>query len=56
MNNVAREAALEKIRTSSTTRVILISLGAGSTGLNLVCCSRVILMVSRSRLRDSTRR
>lgn len=44
MRNVDREAALEKIRSSPTTRIILISLGAGSTGLNLVCCSRVILM------------
>ncbi|KAH9474606.1 putative ATP-dependent helicase [Psilocybe cubensis] len=39
-----REAALEKIKTSSTTRVILISFKAGSTGLNLTACNNVILV------------
>jgi len=44
MNKVEREAALEKIKTSSTTRLILISFKAGSTGLNLTCCNNVILV------------
>ncbi|PPQ99319.1 hypothetical protein CVT24_009187 [Panaeolus cyanescens] len=39
-----REAALEKIKTSSSTRVILISFKAGSTGLNLTACNNVILV------------
>lgn len=39
-----REEALRQIRESSTIRVILISFKAGSTGLNLTCCSRVLLM------------
>ncbi|BEJ17181.1 hypothetical protein CspHIS471_0605820 [Cutaneotrichosporon sp. HIS471] len=38
-----REAVLHTIRTSRTTRVILISFKAGSTGLNLTCCNNVIL-------------
>lgn len=39
-----RERNLEKIRNDESTKVILISFMAGSTGLNLTCCSRVILM------------
>lgn len=39
-----REAALERIRSDAATTVILISFKAGSTGLNLTACSRVILM------------
>ncbi|CAK9784152.1 unnamed protein product [Cutaneotrichosporon oleaginosum] len=38
-----REAVLHTIRTSKSTRVILISFKAGSTGLNLTCCNNVIL-------------
>ncbi|KAJ7632980.1 SNF2 family N-terminal domain-containing protein [Roridomyces roridus] len=44
MKPVDREAALEKIRTSKTTKVILISFKAGSTGLNLTACNNVILV------------
>lgn len=43
MNRAARELALNKIRNHDATRVILISFKAGSTGLNLTCCNRVIL-------------
>lgn len=43
MGNAAREASLQAIRTQSEIRVILISFRAGSTGLNLTCCNRVIL-------------
>ncbi|KAF9045436.1 SNF2 family N-terminal domain-containing protein [Panaeolus papilionaceus] len=39
-----REAALDKIKTSNSTRVILISFKAGSTGLNLTACNNVILV------------
>ncbi|TKY87052.1 hypothetical protein EX895_003729 [Sporisorium graminicola] len=39
-----REAALERIRDDPSITVILISFKAGSTGLNLTSCSRVILM------------
>ncbi|KAL1413004.1 hypothetical protein Q8F55_000753 [Vanrija albida] len=39
-----REDVLNKIRTSKSVRVILISFKAGSTGLNLTCCNNVILM------------
>lgn len=39
-----RESALERIRTDASITVILISFKAGSTGLNLTSCSRVILM------------
>ncbi|SJX66547.1 related to ULS1-ubiquitin ligase for SUMO conjugates [Sporisorium reilianum f. sp. reilianum] len=39
-----RESALERIRTDPAITVILISFKAGSTGLNLTSCSRVILM------------
>ena len=38
-----REAALNKIKTDPRTKVILISFKAGSTGLNLTACNRVIL-------------
>jgi SNF2 family DNA or RNA helicase len=38
-----REEVLQTIRTSKTTRVILISFKAGSTGLNLTACNNVIL-------------
>ena len=44
MRKQQREDALEKIRTSTRTRVILISFKAGSTGLNLTCCNNVILV------------
>ncbi|TFK32090.1 SNF2 family N-terminal domain-containing protein [Crucibulum laeve] len=39
-----RERALAKIKSSTTTRVILISFKAGSTGLNLTACNNVILV------------
>jgi SNF2 family DNA or RNA helicase len=39
-----REASLKKIKESDKCRVILVSFKAGSTGLNLTCCSRVILV------------
>ncbi|KAJ9476129.1 putative DNA repair protein RAD16 (putative) [Pseudozyma hubeiensis] len=39
-----RESALERIRVDPSVTVILISFKAGSTGLNLTSCSRVILM------------
>ncbi|SOV05835.1 related to ULS1  len=39
-----REQALERIRSDPSIAVILISFKAGSTGLNLTSCSRVILM------------
>ncbi|KAL4076720.1 SNF2 family N-terminal domain-containing protein [Scleroderma yunnanense] len=39
-----REASLEKIRNSKSTRCILISFKAGSTGLNLTACNNVILV------------
>jgi len=38
-----RAVAVEKIKRSRSTRVILISFKAGSTGLNLTCCNHVIL-------------
>ncbi|EIW80017.1 hypothetical protein CONPUDRAFT_126467 [Coniophora puteana RWD-64-598 SS2] len=44
MKKDARDAALEKIRTSKSTRCILISFKAGSTGLNLTACNNVILV------------
>ena len=43
MRRDARETALRRIRTDGTVRVILVSFRAGSTGLNLTCCNRVIL-------------
>ncbi|KAI0795563.1 SNF2 family N-terminal domain-containing protein [Abortiporus biennis] len=44
MNKLKRDEALEKIKSSKRTRVILISFKAGSTGLNLTCCNNVILV------------
>ncbi|KAI6126880.1 SNF2 family N-terminal domain-containing protein [Pisolithus sp. B1] len=44
MQKDKREASLEKIRTSKSTRCILISFKAGSTGLNLTACNNVILV------------
>ncbi|KAJ3534788.1 hypothetical protein NM688_g7079 [Phlebia brevispora] len=44
MNKVQRDDALERIKTSSKYKVILISFKAGSTGLNLTCCNNVILV------------
>ncbi|KIM92388.1 hypothetical protein PILCRDRAFT_810445 [Piloderma croceum F 1598] len=44
MSKDKREASLEKIRNSKSTRVILISFKAGSTGLNLTACNNVILV------------
>lgn len=44
MKPVEREAALNKIKTDPRVSVILISFKAGSTGLNLTACNRVILM------------
>ncbi|KAJ7286231.1 SNF2 family DNA-dependent ATPase [Mycena rebaudengoi] len=44
MKPVDREAALTKIKNSQTTKVILISFKAGSTGLNLTACNNVILV------------
>ncbi|KAJ7172070.1 SNF2 family DNA-dependent ATPase [Mycena filopes] len=44
MKPVDREAALTKIKKSQTTKVILISFKAGSTGLNLTACNNVILV------------
>ncbi|KAG0693585.1 SNF2 family N-terminal domain-containing protein [Suillus ampliporus] len=43
MTKDKREASLEKIRSSKSTRCILISFKAGSTGLNLTCCNNVVL-------------
>jgi len=39
----ARQEALNRIRSDEGANVILISFKAGSTGLNLTCCNRVIL-------------
>ncbi|SPO40446.1 related to ULS1  len=39
-----RERSLERIRSDPAVTVILISFKAGATGLNLTCCSRVVLM------------
>ncbi|KAJ7681794.1 SNF2 family N-terminal domain-containing protein [Mycena rosella] len=44
MKPADREAALTKIKASQTTKVILISFKAGSTGLNLTACNNVILV------------
>ena len=44
MRNDKRQEALETIKTSTSIRVILISLKAGSTGLNLTSCNNVVLM------------
>ncbi|KDN37414.1 hypothetical protein K437DRAFT_259799 [Tilletiaria anomala UBC 951] len=40
----ARETALHTIKNRDDCKIILISFKAGSTGLNLTCCSRVLLM------------
>ncbi|KAI8972436.1 SNF2 family N-terminal domain-containing protein [Trametes punicea] len=44
MNKIQRDEALAKINGNASTRVILISFKAGSTGLNLTCCNNVILV------------
>ncbi|THH29503.1 hypothetical protein EUX98_g4700 [Antrodiella citrinella] len=44
MTKAKREEALDKIKDSTRTKVILISFKAGSTGLNLTCCNNVILV------------
>ncbi|KAF9467200.1 SNF2 family N-terminal domain-containing protein [Collybia nuda] len=44
MTTKDRETALQKIKSSRSTRVILISFKAGSTGLNLTACNNVILV------------
>ncbi|KIY68112.1 hypothetical protein CYLTODRAFT_351900 [Cylindrobasidium torrendii FP15055 ss-10] len=44
MKPADREIALNRIKTDPKVRIILISFKAGSTGLNLTCCNRVILM------------
>ncbi|KAI6041557.1 SNF2 family N-terminal domain-containing protein [Pisolithus marmoratus] len=44
MQKDKREASLEKIKNSKSTRCILISFKAGSTGLNLTACNNVILV------------
>ncbi|KZS88385.1 hypothetical protein SISNIDRAFT_418266 [Sistotremastrum niveocremeum HHB9708] len=43
MNPIERAKAIETIKTSRSTTVILISFKAGGTGLNLVACNNVIL-------------
>lgn len=43
MRRNAREEALQKIRNDGGIKIILISFKAGSTGLNLTSCNRVIL-------------
>lgn len=43
MRQAARQDALKHIRSDPGTKIILISFKAGSTGLNLTCCNRVIL-------------
>ena len=42
-----REAALAKIKENPSVKVILISFKAGSTGLNLTCCSTFCLSLLR---------
>lgn len=42
MKNQDRELVLEKIRSSTTTNIILISFKAGSTGLTLTCANHVV--------------
>ncbi len=44
MNKVARDESIDAISNSRSTKVILISFKAGSTGLNLTCCNNVILV------------
>lgn len=43
MRQNVRQEALNRIRSDDGTKIILISFKAGSTGLNLTCCNRVIL-------------
>lgn len=44
MKKAERDASVDKIGNSRSTKVILISFKAGSTGLNLTCCNNVILV------------
>ncbi|KAI0058318.1 hypothetical protein BV25DRAFT_1830155 [Artomyces pyxidatus] len=44
MTKDKREASIEKIKTSKSVKIILISFKAGSTGLNLTACNNVILV------------
>ncbi|KAH8112239.1 P-loop containing nucleoside triphosphate hydrolase protein [Phellopilus nigrolimitatus] len=44
MRKDQREESLAEIRNSKTTKIILISFKAGSTGLNLTACNNVILV------------
>ncbi|KAM5539722.1 hypothetical protein V8D89_006535 [Ganoderma adspersum] len=44
MKKAERDASIDKISNSRSTKVILISFKAGSTGLNLTCCNNVILV------------
>ena len=44
MNSDKREAALDRIKNDDSCTVILVSLKCGSLGLNLVACSRVIIL------------
>ncbi|KAI0753220.1 SNF2 family N-terminal domain-containing protein [Daedaleopsis nitida] len=44
MNKVQRDQSIDNITNCMSTKVILISFKAGSTGLNLTCCNNVILV------------
>ncbi|GAA5825079.1 hypothetical protein JCM11251_006091 [Rhodosporidiobolus azoricus] len=44
MNAKKKEESLDKIRNDPLTTVILVSLKCGAVGLNLTCCSRVLLL------------
>lgn len=44
MRKDKREESLQKIREDKSTKIILISFKAGSTGLNLTVCNNVILV------------
>ncbi|MCJ1309788.1 hypothetical protein MMC25_003449 [Agyrium rufum] len=44
MKNDAREASLHRLRTDSSTRILLCSLKCGSLGLNLTAASRVVIL------------
>lgn len=44
MSSDKREAALDRIKNDDSCTVILVSLKCGSLGLNLVACSRVIIL------------